>query len=421
MHTKAVAARRGWRISHQGVVSAALGLTIFSGFVAFIEPSPYDFGMLVVMPLWFIGGFRIARAHLVLFGLVFVYAIGGFLSLIPYWNERDPVGYMLTSTYVFATAVFFALFFAERTHARAAIVLNAYAASCVIAALCGIAGYFDIFGLAGLFTFESRGTGAFKDPNVFGSYLIPGALFLAQGLLRGDQRRPLLAASALLLILTGVLVSFSRGSWLSLLLSMLLMTGLAYAGGQTAAMRARILLVAFLGAAICVAGFLILLSIGDVGAFFSERAIIVQYYDGGVTGRFGNQARAIPLLLDSPNGFGPLRFRLIFGLEPHSSFINAFASYGWVGGVAFLLIVGLTVRIGIGLMTHVSPYRLTAQVIAPTTFVYLAQGLQIDIEHWRHFLLFLGALWGLEAARLRDAYAAPSRTRELVMSVSSRT
>ena len=120
-----------------------------------------------------------------------------------------------------------------------------------------------------------------------------------------------------------------------------------------------------------------------------------------MTGRFGNQIRSIPMLLDRVNGFGPLRFRLIFGLEPHNSYVNAFASYGWLGGFAFVLLVGLTTYVGFRVVWKPSPYRRVAQVYWPSLLVFLLQGFQIDIDHWRHVFLMFGAVWGIETARVR--------------------
>ena len=80
--------------------------------------------------------------------------------------------------------------------------------------------------------------------------------------------------------------------------------------------------------------------------FFYKRASATQDYDEGPTGRFGNQKRSLPMLVERPNGMGPLRFRLIFGLEPHNSYINAFASNGWLGGFAFLGLVLTTTFVG---------------------------------------------------------------------------
>ena len=52
-------------------------------------------------------------------------------------------------------------------------------------------------------------------------------------------------------------------------------------------------------------------------------------------------------------------------------------------------------------MIKPSPFRRLAQVFWPSLFVLLLQGFQIDIDHWRQLFLCFGAVWGMEAGRLR--------------------
>ncbi len=60
-----------------------------------------------------------------------------------------------------------------------------------------------------------------------------------------------------------------------------------------------------------------------------------------------------------------------------------------------------------------SPFRRAAQVYWPSLLVFLLQGFQIDIDHWRHVFLMLGAVWGIETARVRwlEAGASSSPAR----------
>jgi hypothetical protein len=143
------------------------------------------------------------------------------------------------------------------------------------------------------------------------------------------------------------------------------------------------------------------LSIDSLREFFLLRASVTQDYDEGPNGRFGNQMRSLPMMLDLPNGFGPLRFRLTFGIEPHNSYVNAFASNGWLGGFSFILMVLSTCFVGFRLCLTRHPWNRQAQVLFAATFVFFVQGFQIDLDHWRMFYLSLGAIWGLEAARRR--------------------
>jgi hypothetical protein len=152
---------------------------------------------------------------------------------------------------------------------------------------------------------------------------------------------------------------------------------------------------------LCLLAVLAILSQQETRDFFLQRATLRQDYDEGVTGRFGNQIRSLPLLLEHPEGLGPLRFRLVFGLEPHNSYVGAFANDGWIGGFAWILLVATSVFVGFRLMFAQSPYRGFAQIFFPTLFALLLQGFQIDVDHWRQAFLCFGAVWGLEAGRQR--------------------
>ena len=399
--------------NYRRMVDWSVAIFVFCGTIAIVEPSPYDFASLVAIPLWFLGGYKASRTLILFLALLITYNIGGFISLVPYWNEFDPVMFMFQSLYLAITCVFFALYISEHTSQRAELCLNAFMLSTVLASVLGILGYFDVLGLGDTLSKYGRASGPFKDPNVFGSYIIMGALVLLQRILLGRTRHVLLSMGTLVLISAAILLSFSRGSWGAFVIAAVLTTAFAWGSAETPAIRARVTWMSALAVALALAGVLALLSLESTREFFFQRASATQEYDVGETGRFGNQLRSLPMLLDLPWGFGPLRYRLVFGLEPHNSYINSFASYGWLGGFAFFMLVGTTAFVGFRLCLTKSPFQTLAQIFWPSLLVFLIQGLQIDIDHWRHVYLMLGAVWGLEAGRMtwvnqqaRNAYAA---------------
>ena len=402
--------RPAWRADYGAVINWSFAVFIFCGAVAIVEPSPYDFASLVAIPVWFLGGFKVHRTFLPLLGLIVLYNLGGFIGLVPYIVEPEPTMFMLQSLYLALTTLVFALFFAEDTLRRAEIALKFYAASTVLAAVCGIVGYFGVGGLGELFSRYGRASGTFKDPNVLGSYLIMGAVYYVQLLVLGRTRHVVSTGLALLVVVAGILLSFSRGSWGAFVVATLLSIALAFLTSAEPKLRRRIVVMGLVAIGVAGLVLLVLLALPNTRDVFLQRAALEQDYDEGVTGRFGNQIRSIPMLLDRINGFGPLRFRLIFGLEPHNSYINAFASYGWLGGFAFLSLVGLTTYVGFRLVWTPSPYRQVAQVFWPSLLVFLLQGFQIDIDHWRHVFLMLGAVWGIETARVRWRERLPTGT-----------
>jgi hypothetical protein len=386
-------------VDYQKLVSASVALFVASGAIALVEPSPYDFVSLVAMPLWFFGGFSVQRSF-VLFGfLLIAYTITGFLALIPYWNNELSSLYMYQSAYLTLTSLFFALFTADRTQNRVEVIAKGYTAGAIIAATCALIGYFDVGGLGETFARWGRAAGTFKDPNVFGSFVIMGALYLAQNLIFARTRRVIPTIGLLAIIAAGIFLSFSRGSWAAAIFSMGLMMGSAFLTTKDRGLKRRISVTAVVAIAIGVIVVLVMLSMEETREIFLKRAAVTQDYDEGETGRFGNQMRSIPMLIEQFGGFGPLRFRYIFGLEPHNSYIGAFANGGWIGGFLYILIVGVTTFIGFRLMFKASPYQRPAQVVFPALLAFFLQAFQIDIDHWRHVLLMLGVVWGLEAAR----------------------
>ncbi|SFK76815.1 O-antigen ligase family protein [Methylorubrum salsuginis] len=383
-----------------GVMHAAF---IFFACFAFSDASPYDLIALPTMLLWLALGIRLHRGAVPLVFLLALYLSAIVVALLPYVSEPLPLTWTIQLGYLVITAVFFAMLYADDTAARLDLALKAYTASCVLSAGLGIVGYLQLLGIEDLFARYGRASGTFQDPNVFGSYLMLGTLTLTHGLLTGRGRHPVPALACLLVILAGTFLSFSRGSWGATLVSTGLMVGFVFATSRSRALRRRIVVIGLVTAALGAAALVGLLSIDSVAKTFESRATVTQDYDEGETGRFGNQIRGMSLLLDEPLGMGPLRWRQIFNLEPHNSYIGSFANGGWVGGAVFIVLVAATTFVGFRLMTRASPYRAYAQIVFPALLMFFVQAMQIDVEKWRHVYMMLGMVWALEAARLRWA------------------
>ena len=374
-------------------------LFLFFTCFTFLRPSPYDFVAIPTLLLWSLLGLRFHRAALTIFALLLLYGTCLVLSLLPYLDETLPGEWTFQAVYLIVTGVFFVMFFSDRTARRVEFALRAYLASCLFAAVCGILSYFDVLGDGVLFKMDGRASGVFEDPNLLGSFLILAALYLIHNLITGRTRRILAALAAPLVILACIFLSFSRGSWAACVLGIGLMTAMAWITAPTRALRRRI---AGLGAVALVCGGAMiggLVAVDGVASRFSDRAVATKDYDEGETGRFGNQRRGMEMLLERPEGFGPLRWRRIFNLEPHNSYIGAFSNGGWIAGFAFLGIVLSTAYVGFRLCLTPSPYQRLAQIAWPALLMFFLQGFQIDIEKWRHVYMMLGMVWGLHVAR----------------------
>jgi O-antigen ligase len=271
----------------------------------------------------------------------------------------------------------------------------------VLVSLAGIAGYFHAFpGAHALFAPADRALGAFKDPNVFGPYLIwPALIVLERMFLRRFSALDIGVAGILLLAL---LVSFSRGAWIHFAVSCAVMLTLAFLTAPTPAVRLRIFGLSIVGLVGLAAFVAIALSFESVATMFKERFQLVQSYDVGEGGRFRLQELALAALLQYPNGMGPFEFARVYGLQQHNVYLQAFMVYGWIGGISYIMLLIATfifaLRSVFAIDTPWRPY-LIATVGALAGEVL--EGIVIDTDHWRHFFLLLGLTWGLSVATSR--------------------
>lgn len=396
----------------QWVLWAFLAVSAFAA----IEPSPYEFMFAVALLAFAGGGLRFDKVMAPLILTLAVWNVGGLLALTPFVDERESVTFIAITIYISLTTIFFAAVVAGAPSERMAVIRSGYMFAAIVAAVLGILGYFDIAGLGPYFTLydNTRAMGPFKDPNVFGPFLVPPIVWLCQNVLA--RRGGFVATTAkLIVLLVGLFLSFSRGAIIDFVLSALMLLGLTFLTAPTSKERGRTVVVAVLGALLVVCLLAVILAIPTIRDMALSRASLAQDYDSGEEGRFGNQLRSIPMLLERPFGFGPLQFSHIFPQDPHEVFLSAFASFGWLGGLAFLAFIAATLYFGWALSFRRSP--LQPQIIAlwSSLFPQILQGVQIDTSHWRHLFLMIGCLYGFAAAerieRIRRWTGAPNLPR----------
>lgn len=390
------AGRRQYSLSISALQRGVLWLFLFCGCFALIEPSPYEIMFLVTVFVFLITGLRINAKVLPLLLLLLVFNIGGIFSLIPFMDEAPSVRFIAVGIYLMFTSLLFAALMSDDAEGRLSTMRAALIASAWLAAVAGILGYFNVAGLGQFLTLYGRASGTFKDPNVYGPYLVLPIIFIMQSVLL--RRISLVAGLALASVpVLGLFLSFSRGAWGNLVGATMVLFALTFITAPNAAQRARVIGFSLLIMGAAIIGLMIALSFEGIREVFNERASLNQSYDLGVQGRFGNQLRSIGMLMDMPNGMGPLRFRWYFPEDPHNTFINAFASYGWLGGFAYIALVVTTMMAGWTVVFRRSRLQPYAIAIWSVLFITLLQGIQIDIDHWRHFYLMLGLIWGLRA------------------------
>lgn len=375
---------------------AMLWLTGVSGAFVFMEPSPYEITSLVTILLFAASGLALRSPLLPLAGLLILCNLGFAIAVVPVLDQPKTLLWVLTSVYLAFTALFFAAMLSANTEMRLKLLLRGYTFAALIAALAGIAGYFHVVpGISDIFLLYDRARGTFNDPNVLGAFVVLPALLAFQRMLANRFADSLRASVLLLVLMAGLFLSFSRGAWAQFVVGSVVMMMLTFVTSRSPRERLRIVLIAVLGAMALAALIAALLSIDQVAELFKQRAMFEQSYDEGPTGRFGRHVLGFLLALDKPLGIGPLQFHFFFPEDPHNSYLNAFMSGGWLAGFAYLTLIAVTLMSGLRFVFVTTPWRATYIAVYAAFVGTATESLIIDSDHWRHYFLIMGVLWGL--------------------------
>ena len=391
-----------------GLVAAGVFL---SGFVI-AEPAPYEVFMAGLIGLWSLFGLKISRAIAPLLALLILFMVGGILSLTVMTELGTAPMYMAVSGFLVLTAVFFAAIIEDR-HQRLRLIFNAWVSAAVITALLGILGYFGAIPGASNFTLYDRAKGAFQDPNVFGPFLVAPVLYLVHGLLTQPIRRAPLKIAGLIVLTLGVFLSFSRAAWALNLFCVVALVFVMLLKERSGLFRLRILVLALCGALFVMAALAVALQSEQVATLFSSRSQLVQDYDGGHLGRFDRHRIGFLMAMERPLGIGPLMFGAIFLEDEHNVWLKCLTSYGWLGFVAYITLTAWTLTLGFRLLLRDRPWQPYLMIAWVTLVGHVGIGNVIDTDHWRHFYLLLGIVWGCAALEYRNRRQVRAERRAL--------
>lgn len=367
---------------------SAVGLGVVLLFFVKVEPAPTDAVFLVAMAVAVVTGhFTVARVPRTIAALVGVFVIINVIALAEVADTARAIRFSFVTFYLALLALWLGGWIDSRHRART--VARAYVAAAVFSGALGTLAY--IGGPGGNVFLEYGGTravGLYKDPNVYGAFLVPAALIVVDELLSPKLlagRRATKIAMFILLTL-GIVLSFSRAAWINLTLGITMMI-VVFALRRGGVRRALQLLTS---AAVAVA--LVATALAATGSLtFLQSRAQVQAYD---TQRFGAQAEGLRLVAAHPFGVGPGQFELYSPLSAHSTYVRALAELGILGLVAVLGIFLATLVLG---ARNAALGRETFGVgSAPLLGAWsglLLSGFVIDTLHWRHLWLVAALIW----------------------------
>jgi len=377
---------RSWRI---------YVFAIFLSFFVVIEPAPTDLVFMIAVGV-FCFSRPIKTAFLSGTAWLGVLLYLGFSVLALAFVQYQPtlaLRAVLIEFYMIGLFVLTAYFLKTRGDAGFAVVLLALTLGAVMASFVTIVALLDLIPNSDILY---RGEGArnrvkatFKDPNVFGPFLVPCILFLAWVVVESTRWR-VVALGALGLLMLSLIATYSRGAWVHTLASLGIL-GTALLSYRATARSTFTALICCIILVLAIALlFLDQITTRLSDSFLGSR-LSLQSYDSS---RFGYVAQAAQQIWEHPFGIGPFQARFVYGYLPHNTF------------VAFAMHNGVFACLGLILIYAAAMTRCASKVLAQRpgwtkyalVFAVLA-GLLVLMQvvgaiHWRHLYLVCGMAFG---------------------------
>jgi O-antigen ligase len=361
------------------------------------RPSPVDIVFLCALFASFLLNQRLTLNFFVYFFVISIWTLSFWVSSVNLIDRDLVMHELMAKTFavlISLIACYTALSWNEANYHR---FFKVYIFSACIAAVLGVTGFVT---KNELFTWDERAKGLFDDPNMYSGFLIPAILGTLYMLFNG--RRRAIWLGVLLLLLVGILFSFSRAATGSLAITGTLFLVFTFRHNLVKAG-----LYAFvIGCVLVLMGVIAIAVVDDFGAKLFSRLTVAKEYDSGHFGRYNRYLLSIPFILDNPLGMGIGEIDKFFPEPIHNIFISSFLNYGWVAGSAWLLLIALMVR-------HAwVNYRETRHPLAVLlfccSFSQVLCAVLHQCEQWRSLWLFMGLHWGFT---IRNFVSAPAAER----------
>ncbi len=384
---------------------AFVGLLIASSSFVLFEPAPYDVLAGILLAVFLVAGLKVPRAIFLPGLLVSIFAAANLISFYFAKDYERALFFQAVTIYMLLTWFLITCLVYEDPQRILPVIWKGYVFAAILAASLGILGYFHLVPNSDLFLGSGRAKGLFKDPNVYGPFLVPVALYLISRFEANRSRAALINYALFTLLIVGILLSFSRAAWGNAIVSTLIFFTLRAMTSPTPGKFVRTLII---GAGVFIIGggiLAMLISSSEVGELFLKRAQFFQNYDVAAGGRFAAQLQALQAAFASPFGIGPGQSELQFVRATHSLYVRILSENGIIGSLAFGTLLIVTCVKGLRFCKRETPVQIHAIIVLSALIGTLMNSLVIDSLHWRHFFLLLGLMWGM-----MTAYEVSSKT-----------
>lgn len=366
-------------------------IAVALGVVVMFEPAPSD----VAIALLFVGGFlnggiewdnKLTLPY-VLLGL---FIVANLASLCYAIDVTKGSVYLGITIFMIVSWIFLIGVLNRFGEQGANAVMTAFAFAGVASTLVSILCYFNLLPFGEWLLYYDRLKGLFKDPNVFGPYLVMVAMYaLHRVLLGGSAFKRLTWLASCLIGSVGVLLCYSRAAWMNYAVTLLMFFGLLTVAGRGSLRKNLsyfIVCIVIVGAAVGYA--MTIPQVAEVVSYRSE----LQSYDAD---RFANFRAALQLGINNPLGVGPVQSFLMLDYATHNVYLRVFSENGILGFLSFtlFLLVTLIRTLLLSQRSADRSQRALFALVSASICGTILNSFTIDTLHWRHFWLLLAFGW----------------------------
>lgn len=358
-----------------------------SSFVV-IEPSPYDLLIILLLGIGFaFSNYSFSKEMVIPIIILSIFLISNLLSLF-FVKATGPSIFFTAITFYLALTWIGIVGLSERiTQSRMQFILHGYLLAACLSAIIGILAYFNLIPFSDLFLMYGRAKALFKDPNVFGPFLVMPALFALSMTERKDMplKKKIFYYLTFLVLVAAVIISFSRAAWANLFISLFIYLFLF----KVNLFKKRIHTVLFIG----IIGIPVVLFIIQT-PLIEELLVSRLSYQNYDNERFGTQLAAFESGISNPLGMGSGQSEIFFQYSPHSLYARVFTENGVIGILSFILFIIISTYKSFSSYWNSKREDGVFYIVIFASLIGLSfNSFFVDTLHWRHFWLLLALAW----------------------------
>lgn len=423
------------------LLHVVLYITLVSSFYVIVQPAPYEYLAAVLGFACILARVSLPRVVLPLLVLLLIRDASGTLGLLKILDfgwmrvEGDPtateitvdypdsIRFLATSFYLGLSGVMIACIVSQDTLRRIAVIRAGYITAAVLATSLGIAAYFKLLPGLNDFLLYNRVSGGLKGPNDLGAFVIAPMMWLISEVIVGKSCLRSIIAS--IVIFVGLILTFSRGAWATSFFSASLMAYVLFLTQTDRRTRNRLIVFGIAAIIAAVVIFMLLSSIDAVREMFAARSQFQSYdISGDNRSRLVLEEDSLREMFNRPLGMGPWGFAHVTNWVSHDVYLGTMLNHGWIGGFAYFTLVALTLAVGLHSIWVRTPWQPFLIATYVSFIAMMLEGVWGDTDHWRHFYILLGLVWGLVAATKKAVWTVhangfPSKNNSLSASVAA--